>query len=136
MLLPEAAPGFEQCSVSSARILLVEDNSTNCLLLRDYLTHLGHNVMTLVSGSGFFTALAQFRPHLVLLDLKLPDVDGYTILQQLRQSSDWSNLPVVVISAYAFNLDQQRALMLGARDYLVKPIDLNALHKTINEYLC
>lgn len=91
--------------------------------------------MALVSGSEFFDALDRFQPHLVLLDLKLPGVDGYTLLQQLRQNRDWCNLPVIVVSAYAFKLDQQRALTLGARHYLVKPIDLNALHQTILQYL-
>jgi len=124
------------CRLHPARILLVEDNSTNRLLLLDYLTHLGYNVSSVVCGRELFTALPQFQPHLVLLDLKLPDIDGYVLLQQLRQHPEWSHIPVVVVSAYAFKTDQQRALGLGARRYLVKPIDLNALHQTIREELC
>ncbi|NJL20623.1 MAG: response regulator [Leptolyngbyaceae cyanobacterium SM1_3_5] len=123
------------CPVHPARILLVEDNSTNRLLLLDYLTHIGYCVSSVVCGRDFLTALPQFKPHLVLLDIKLPDIDGYSLLQQMRQNETWSKIPVVVVSACAFKSDQQRALGLGARRYLVKPIDLNALHHAIVEEL-
>jgi two-component system, cell cycle response regulator DivK len=132
-LSPQTALG--QSSLFQSRILLVEDNSTNRLLLRDYLSHMGYHVSALVNGSEFFSALAQFRPHIILLDLKLPDIDGFDLLQQLCQSQDWCHVPVIVVSAYAFNTDQQRALALGARHYLVKPVDLNTLNQKIIEEL-
>jgi len=114
---------------------MVEDDSTNRLLLQDYLTHMGYCVSSLTDGSEFFSILAQFRPDLILLDLKLPNIDGFALLQQLRQHQDCCHIPVIVVSAYAFNKDQQKALGLGARHYLVKPIDLNILNQRIVQEL-
>ena len=59
------------------RVLLVEDDDSNRLLLNDYLTHQGFQVLSLAEGSSFFSTLVQFQPHVVLLDLKLPGISGY-----------------------------------------------------------
>ena len=117
------------------RILLVEDNEINRQLLEDYLVFCGYQVLSLPGGSGFFQALADFQPQVVLLDLKLPDVDGYTLLQQIQQHPNWQHVPVIVVSAFAFKADQQRALNLGVRRYFVKPLNLNALIEAIQEQL-
>ncbi|HEY9641305.1 MAG TPA: response regulator [Coleofasciculaceae cyanobacterium] len=117
------------------RILQVEDNATSRQLMSDYLQHYGWDVMSLERGTSFAAAMAQFQPHLVLLDLKLPDIDGYTLLQQIQQNDDWRSTPVIVVSAFAFQTDQQRALEMGARRYLVKPVNLAQLRQAICEEL-
>lgn len=117
------------------RILLVEDHSINRELLSEYLKLTGYEVLSLENGSTFFEAIEQFQPHVILLDLKLPGVDGYTLLEQIKQNSEWQNIPVIVVSAFAFNTDQQRALDLGACKYLVKPVHLNTLQEAIQEEL-
>jgi two-component system, cell cycle response regulator DivK len=120
---------------SLIRILQIEDNATSRQLMSDYLRHYGWEVMSLERGTPFATAMAEFQPHLILLDLKLPDIDGYMLLQQIQQSDDWRSIPVIVVSAFAFQADQQRALELGARRYLVKPINLAQLRQSICEEL-
>ena len=120
------------------RILLVEDNETNQRLMTDYLSYCGYNVCAVTEGAQFPTVMDTFKPHLILLDLKLPDLDGYTLLSQIQANPDWQRVPVIVVSAYAFQRDQQRALALGARRYLVKPIRLSQLTQAIDaelEYL-
>lgn len=118
---------------SCIRILLIEDNDPNRQLLDDYLNYCGYKVLSLAEGSEFFTAIAQFQPHVILLDLKLPDIDGYTLLQELQQYPDAAQVPVIVVSAFAFHTDQQRAMSLGAKRYLVKPVSLNQLKHAIHE---
>ena len=115
------------------RILLVEDNDSNRQLLDDYLNYCGYRVLSLADGSGFFAAIAQFQPHVVLLDLKLPDIDGYKLLEELQNQPAKAQVPVIVVSAFAFQADQQRAMNLGARRYLVKPVNLNLLKQAIRE---
>ncbi|MBW4581729.1 MAG: response regulator [Tildeniella nuda ZEHNDER 1965/U140] len=120
---------------SNTRILLVEDNDISRQLMSDYLRHCGYSVHTLSSGSMFAQEMAQFRPHLVLLDLKLPDIDGFTLLEQAQQTLEWSQTPIVVISAFAFQADRVRALSLGARQYLVKPVMLPQIQQAISDEL-
>ncbi len=127
------APGFNLSS--SIRILLVEDNEISRQLMSDYLRHCGYSIQTLSSGSKFAQEMAQFRPHLVLLDLKLPDVDGFAVLEQAQQTLEWSKTPIVVISAFAFQADRDRALNLGARQYLVKPVMLPHVRQVICDEL-
>ncbi|MBD2343865.1 response regulator [Anabaena subtropica] len=117
------------------RILIVEDNDINRMLLSDYLSYSGYDVQSLSDGSIFFKTIEKFQPDLILLDLKLPDIDGYYLLQQIQQQQDLSKIPVIVVSGFAFKIDQERAIDLGARSYFVKPINLNALLIKISEEL-
>ncbi|WP_414579652.1 response regulator [Anabaena sp. CCY 9402-a] len=118
-----------------SQILIVEDDYINRMLLSDYLKYSGYNVTSLSNGANFFLTINIFQPDLILLDLKLPDIDGYYLLQQMQQQPDFSKIPVIVVSALAFKVDQQRAMDLGARDYLVKPINLNLLTLKIEHAL-
>ncbi len=120
-------------SRSHVRILLVEDNEPNRRLLGDYLKHIGYDVLSMADGSQFFDAIAQFQPHVVLLDLKLPDVDGYSLLWQLKQTPHLRQLPVIVVSAFAFEVDKRRAIELGAFKYIVKPLRFEHLNQAIQE---
>ncbi len=122
-----------KADAAKRRVLLVEDNDVNRQMLDDYLVFCGYQILALPNGSNFFRALADFKPHLILLDLKLPDIDGYTLLQQMQQGNDWQHIPVIVVSAFAFKADQQRALSLGASRYLVKPVNLNDLKQAIED---
>lgn len=125
-VFPNAAP---------KRILLVEDNDLNRQMLQDYIVFCEYQVLSLPGGSGLFEALADFQPQLILLDLKLPDVDGYTLLEQIQQSKDWHHIPIIIVSAFAFKADKQRALSLGARRYFVKPVNLDDLRQAVEEEL-
>jgi two-component system cell cycle response regulator DivK len=120
---------------SSIRILLVEDNDISRQLLSDFLKHCGYSIHALSSGSAFAQEMTLFCPHLVLLDLKLPDVDGFSVLKQAQQTLEWSATPIIVISAFAFQSDRARAMSLGARQYLVKPVMLPQIQQAIDDEL-
>ncbi len=117
------------------RVLLVEDHYLNRMLLSDYLSYCGYDVQSLSEGSTFFSTIDKFEPDLILLDLKLPDIDGYSLLKQVQQRPDLSKIPIIVVSAFAFKADQELALSLGARRYFVKPLELKDLILTIEEEL-
>lgn len=117
------------------RVLLIEDNEANRRLMNDYLSYCGYSVLALAEGCLFESAIADFNPQVIVLDLKLPDIDGYDLLERLQQHREWQHIPVIIVSAYAFQRDQQRALDLGARRYLVKPIRLTDLIAVIREEL-
>ncbi|MBW4487631.1 MAG: response regulator [Trichocoleus desertorum ATA4-8-CV12] len=116
------------------RILLVEDNEIHRLFTQDFLESRGYQVLSLCDGINFLETVTEFQPDLLLLDLKLPQVDGFTLLQEL-QRSQWHALPVVVVTAYAFHREKQRALSMGVRSYLTKPIRLEAMAQAIEAEL-
>jgi CheY-like chemotaxis protein len=117
------------------KILLIEDNDINRMLLSDYLSYCKYEVQSLPEGSQFLSTIEKFKPNLILLDLKLPDIDGYSLLAKIQQRSDLQYIPIFVVSAFAFRADQQKAMKLGARRYFVKPVNLTELILAIEEEL-
>ncbi|AUT03233.1 two-component system response regulator [Nostoc sp. CENA543] len=117
----------DSCCQKIKRILIVEDDKINRMLLSDYLKYFGYNVLSFPDGENFIFNIKSFNPDLILLDLKLPDIDGYYLLQQVKQHPSCHNIPIIVVSGFAFEIDKEKAIKLGASDYFVKPINLNLL---------
>lgn len=120
---------------SKAKILLVEDHYVNRTLIREYLELSGYDVYDVESGKNFPEILKKFCPHLILLDLRIPAPDGYTILRQMQNSYRWKHIPIIVISALSQASVQQKALELGARKFLVQPVSPHHLIVNINTEL-
>jgi EAL domain-containing protein (putative c-di-GMP-specific phosphodiesterase class I)/FixJ family two-component response regulator len=118
----EASPLLQR--FANAGVLVVDDNAANVALLRAVLTRAGISKVETVTNSG--QALAcydRLQPDVVLLDLHMPGVDGYTLLTELRDRAGASYLPILVLTADTTRDALHRALSLGARDFLSKPID-------------
>ncbi|MEM7796073.1 MAG: response regulator [Cyanobacteria bacterium P01_C01_bin.118] len=118
-------------SEEQRRILLIEDDYGNRVLFADFLEHCGYRVLPLANGNNCIEIMQEFMPHLVLLDLKLPQIDGLTLLRNIRQHPQFCTLPILVVSGYAFQADRQKAIAAGATDYMVKPIMPNTLSSRI-----
>jgi CheY-like chemotaxis protein len=109
------------------KILLVEDNEMNRDLLTRRLAKRGYDVVVAVDGiDGIEQARAQ-RPHVVLMDLSLPVLDGWEATRRLKADPDTSSIPVIALTSHAMPEDRQRALAAGCDDYDTKPIDLERL---------
>jgi len=117
------------------RVLVAEGNDLNRQILEDHLVFCGYRVLSLASGSRFLQALVEFQPLLILLDLRLPDVDGYTILEEIQRGTQWRHIPVIALSASAFKADQQRLLRLGVSRYFVSPVVLTDLMQAVQAEL-
>ncbi|XGB43756.1 MAG: response regulator [Nodosilinea sp. LVE1205-7] len=117
------------------RILIIEDDDANRLVFTDYLTYAGFVVLALPGGANLINHLQEFQPDLILLDLGLPDIDGYGLLTILRASPEWGHMAVIVVSGYAFPAEQERARRLGISCYLVKPVHLKELIESIQAVL-
>jgi DNA-binding response OmpR family regulator len=104
------------------RVLVVEDEPDTIFLLKHILRSAGYNVLGATTGPEAIRKLAEVKPHLVLLDLMMPGMDGWETFGFLRKISD---VPVMVVSAVANKEEVVRALHLGVDDYLIKPF-LNA----------
>jgi len=104
-----------------ARILLVEDDATNRTLARRILDARGFDVCEAVDGQDALNNLAASIPDILLLDLSLPQVDGWTVTRCLRQDAQYDNLWIIAVTAHAMAGDRERALEAGCNDYLAKP---------------
>ncbi len=104
------------------RILLIEDDYGNRVLFADFLEQCGYRVLPLADGNNCMEMMQEFMPHLVLMDIKLPQIDGLTLIRSIRNYPQFRTLPILVVSGYAFQADRQKALSAGATDYMVKPI--------------
>jgi CheY-like chemotaxis protein len=108
-------------------ILVVEDNPMNLELVRDVLTSAGMKVVEARTAHEGLTAASDIKPDLILLDIRLPGMDGYAVLERLRGNSATASIPVVALTAQAMVGDREQALAAGFIEYIPKPIDTRTL---------
>jgi len=116
-------------------ILHVEDNETNRYVMRHFLKRLDIRLVEAVTGEEAIELAPRERPDLILLDIRLPGIQGYEVLERLRALPETRDLPVVAVSSGAFEQDIRRARAAGFDDYIVKPVNLQILHALIRHYL-
>jgi len=119
----------------TARVLVVDDTFHNVKLLEARLQIASYEVETAYSGPEALEKIARRVPDLVLLDVMMPDMDGYEVCRRLRQSAATARLPVVMVTALDKPSDRDAGMAAGADDYLVKPIDDDALFQAIHRLL-
>lgn len=118
----------------SKDILLVEDDSANALLMQTYLRKLGYQVTWVKNAASMWKVLKKLQPAVILLDINLPDSNGLTIMQQLRENNQYRTIPVIAQTAMAMKGDRESCLAAGANDYISKPIDLPLLAILVSKY--
>ncbi len=117
------------------RILVVDDFHTNLELVQRWLTGDGYDVVTADSGESALVAVAQHHPDLVLLDIMIPQPDGFTVCRQLKHDPTTSQIPIIFMSALEPSATRMGAQHLGADDYLTKPVDAYELRVRIRRVL-
>ena len=113
------------------RVMIVDDVSANALLLSEQLTTWGFSAETLTTGAALLARAREWQPHLILLDLYLPDIDGFTLARTLQQDGGLRDIPVIALTASTIPSDHERARALGCRAVLTKPINFDLLAGTI-----
>ncbi|WP_322490389.1 fused response regulator/phosphatase [Chloroflexus sp.] len=119
----------------TGRILIIDDSEHNRYLLARQLDRLGHTVVTAIHGRQGLEYVQQQPFDVILLDLMMPEMDGFTVLDQLKRDSQMRHIPVIVISAIDEIDDVVRCIDTGAEDYLTKPINTTLLHAKVNACL-
>ena len=116
------------------KILIVEDNELNMKLFFDILTYQTFEVEKSFDGLDAYNKLKENKYDLVILDIQLPKLDGFSLIEKLKYEN--IILPsIIVVSACAMDSDKQKAKDYGIFDYLTKPIDINNFIKTVKEKL-
>ncbi len=116
-------------------ILIIEDNPLNMKLATQLLTVNGFRVLQAFDGAAGLNLIKTQRPALVLLDIHLPDMDGYQVFQKIHEDPDMSGLKVVALTASAMREDEQAIRARGFTDYIAKPIDTRRFVQHVREIL-
>ena len=116
-------------------ILLVEDNEMNRDMLSRRLERAGYRVILAVDGPRGIAAARTEAPDLVLMDMSLPEIDGWEATRHLKQDPATSGIPVIALTAHAMVSDREKALQAGCDDYDTKPIDFARLLQKMTSIL-
>jgi len=117
------------------RILIVEDHEDNRRILRDLLTSAGYELIEAATGSEGVAMAKAHRPDLILMDIQLPEIDGYEATRQIKANSALRPIPVIAVTSYALSGDAQQAYTAGCIDYVTKPFSPRRLLAKIREQL-
>ena len=119
----------------ASKIIVIEDDPLILKLISQTLQREGYEVVTATDGSEGLRKVRETHPHLVVLDISLPGLDGYQVCHHLRSEHATSKLPVIMVTAMNRPSDQRRGFETGADDYLSKPFVLSELITRIRSLL-
>ncbi|MFN8381713.1 MAG: ATP-binding protein [Anaerolineales bacterium] len=117
------------------KILIAEDNESNVLATRDYLENLGYQVFIARDGQEVFSKAIEIVPNIILMDIHMPNLDGFEATRRLRADSRFATLPIIALTAFAMTGDRERCLEAGMDEYLSKPVKLKELAQLIERML-
>ena len=121
--------------MSDELILIVDDNEKNVKLARDVLRFAGFRTLEAGTASEGLSLAAEHLPDLVLMDIRLPDVDGTVALQRLRADERTAGIPVVALTSFAMKGDRERFIAAGFDGYLEKPITVREFPDQVRSHL-
>lgn len=117
------------------KILYVEDNDDNIYVLQKRLTRAGFTILVARDGAAGVAMAAQERPHLILMDLRLPVMDGWEATRQIKSAPETSSIPVIALTSHAMVGEREKALAAGCDDFDTKPVELPRLLAKIRALL-
>ena len=116
-------------------ILIVDDNPVNLKLIRVLLTGEGYDVRTAADAEEAMQVLKEANPHLILMDVQLPGIDGLELTRRLKTDPATRDIKILGLTAYAMKGDEEKILAAGCDGYIAKPIDTRTLPGVIGHYL-
>jgi two-component system cell cycle response regulator DivK len=120
--------------VAREQVLVVEDNEKSMKLFRDALCASGYRTLAAGTGGLAIELAVEHGPDLVLMDIRLPDLDGVEVLTRLRADERTASIPVLALTAQAMHGDRERFLDAGFDDYVAKPVDVRRLLETVHRH--
>lgn len=121
--------------MSTNRVLVVEDNPDNMTLIVDVLLELEYEVLQATNGLQGVSIAEQTTPDLILMDLSLPKMDGWTATRKIKEQQNLNHIPIIALTAHAMIGDRERAIEAGCDDYISKPINLQELAVKLDKYI-
>jgi two-component system cell cycle response regulator DivK len=119
----------------SKRILVVEDQPDNRQIIRDVLAGTDYEITEADNGEEALAAIAKQRPDLILMDIQLLVMDGYTATRRIKSDADLKSIPIIAVTSYALSGEEKKAREAGCDDYVPKPYSPRQLLAKIRQYL-
>ncbi len=120
---------------SNSTILYVEDNSDNRNLIRRVLEAEGYSVVDAVNAGQAMDKLEKNSIDLILMDINMPDMDGYTLTTKIKGIQTFSRIPIIAVTANVMRGDREKSLEAGCDGYIQKPIDIDTLAQQIERFM-
>lgn len=117
------------------RVLLVEDNYDNYEMVRFLLERAGYTVIGARTGREAVTAAKEHKPDVILMDLSLPEMDGWEAAREIKNNPEIANIPLIALTAHTLPGDRKKALESGFDDYISKPINVPAFYDIVKDVL-
>ena len=116
-------------------ILVIEDQEDNRRIMHDLLTSADFQVLDAVTGEEGVSSAEQHKPDLILMDIQLPDIDGYEATRRIKANPDLKSIPIIAVTSYALSGDDIKAFEAGCDAYVSKPFSPRALLAKIRQIL-
>jgi CheY-like chemotaxis protein len=116
-------------------ILIIEDNEQNLYLMQFLLEKHGYTVTSAMTGPEGIRMANELLPRAILLDIQLPEMDGYTVAYQIRKNSLLEDTPIIAVTSYAMMGDREKVISAGADDYIEKPINPDTFVSQIEKHI-
>ena len=117
------------------RVLIADDKATGRELVRTVLENQGYEVFEACDGIQALESAQRVRPDLIILDLHMPGLDGFGVIQELRLDAHFATIPIIALTASAMQGDRQRAISAGFTGYITKPVSLKELRAEVERLL-
>jgi len=122
-------------SENKGTILYIEDNPDNRLLVKRILLADNYSFLEASNAKEALAVLGTSRPDLILMDINMPDVDGYTLTEQIRSLPGFERVPILALTANVMRGDKEKTLEAGCDGYIQKPLDIDQLTGEIQKFL-
>jgi two-component system, cell cycle response regulator DivK len=119
----------------SKRILVIEDTEDNRQIIRDLLSSVGYELIEAVDGLQGVALAQKERPDLILMDIQLPEIDGYEATRRIRAIPELAKVPIIAVTSYALSGDEAKTREAGCDGYVAKPFSPRQLLAKIREFL-
>ena len=122
----------QEAGADMSKILIVDDSPSQLYYLRKMVEEVGHDAVTVESGEQALEAAANERPEVILMDIVMPGMSGYTAKRRLGKSQSTRHIPVIFVTSKDSDADRNWGLRQGAREYVTKPVNPNILLTAIS----
>jgi CheY-like chemotaxis protein len=139
MAAPPSFPPFRSIVEPAARngqtILLVEDNEDNRIIYTTVLRHVGYDVIEAQDGVQAIALARSERPDLILMDISIPEIDGWEATRILLENPETKSIPIIALTAHALQDDREKAVKMGFAAYLAKPVEPRAVVAEVRRWI-